>query len=179
MRILIRALASVLLVVLSSTCLFSQRGDSAPCASQCDYVELFRKDGWDIPGIKNATIKGARAAIPDHPDVYLTVLEPATRVSTIQSFRCSREHSGRLEVEDVEIGIVALSSYDVGGRVFAYNLTYGVDGVAAQWSVTFYDLDGSGQFRLRRSQARGFAPELIPDWVRGLGAPRSGRVVRP
>jgi hypothetical protein len=131
----------------------------------CVYTELYQKDGWAIPGIKGAKKKW-RTAVPDEWEVYITELAPPTRASTIQSFRCSREDAGRLEIEDLNMGILSLSSFDVGGRIFAYTLIYGVDGIATEWSVRFYDLDGSGRFRLRRSERNRFVPDLIPDWVR-------------
>jgi len=130
----------------------------------CDHTELYRKDGWAVPGIKGAKRKW-RTAVPNKPEVYVTELEPATRASTIQSFRCSIEHPGRLEIGDVDMGILYLSSFDVGGRVFAYTMVYGVDGIAAEWSIRFYDLDGSGRFTLRRSERNRFVPELVPQWV--------------
>lgn len=154
----------VMLAILTSNLYPQQSGDTS--AEQICYSELYRKEGWTIPGLQGARKKGGRGAVPEKPDVYLTALEPPHRGSTIQIFRCSREHTGRLEIEDLDVGIIDLSSFDVGGRIFAYNLIYGVDGIAAEWSIRFYDLDGSGRFTLRRTERSRFTPELIPDWVK-------------
>jgi hypothetical protein len=155
---------SIALIVVASAIAYSQEA-SDKAAPTCGYSELYRKDGWVIPGIKGAKKKW-RAAVPDKQGVYMTALEPTERAATIQTFRCSREHTGRLEVEDVDVGVGDLASFDVGGRIFAYNLVYGVDGIAAVTFVRFYDLDGSGRFTLIRGERNRFVPELIPDWVK-------------
>src|ERR1700730_4695786 len=126
----------------------------------CSFSELYRKDGWVIPGLDGAT-KKERVAIPDRAGVYKTTLEPTKRASTIRVFRCSQEHGGRLEIEDISMGIEYLSSFDVGGRVFAYSLSYGVDGIAASWLVMFYDLDGSGRFTLRIGEGNRLIPPPV------------------
>jgi hypothetical protein len=145
--------------------------NNAPCqqpsdkeAPSCCYSELYRKEGWVIPGIKGAKSKW-RVAVPDKPGVYMTELEPTSHKATIQSLSCSREHTGRLELEDLDVGIINLTFFDIGGRIFAYNLVYGIDGIGAEWTVRYYDLDGSSRFTLRRSERNRIVPELIPDWV--------------
>ena len=142
--------------------------------SSCQYSELYKKEGWFVPGREGAKSTRARTAVSGKMDIYFTVLQPARRESTIQVYRCSREHIGRLEIEDITMGIGYISSFDVGGRVFAYSLTYGVNAtdigtqvpVAAVWSVKFYELDGSGRFTLRRSERNRIVPELVPGWVK-------------
>jgi hypothetical protein len=151
-----------------------QPSDKIPVPT-CDYSELYRKAGWDIPGIKGAKTKDGRMAVPGKPGVFRTELEPASRTSTIHTFRCSREHPGRLEIEDIDIGIGSLSTFDVGGQIFAYGLTYGVRvvengqpmDIAAEWSLKFYDLDGSGRFTIIRGERGRFVPEFFPNWVKG------------
>lgn len=146
--------------------------NNAPCqqpsdkeeAPTCCFSELYRKEGWVIPGIKGAKSR-LRVAVPDKHGVYMTELEPTKHGATVQSFTCSREHAGRLEIEDRDVWITNLTSFDVGGRIFAYNLLYGIDGIGAEWTVRFYDLDGSGRFTLRRSETNRIVPELIPEWV--------------
>jgi len=76
------------------------------------------------------------------------------------------KHSGRVEIEDLDVGIMSLTSFDVGGRIFAYDLEYGIHGIGAVWTVKFYDLDGSGRFTLRRSELVRIVPDLIPAWVK-------------
>ena len=131
----------------------------------CEFSEIYRKEGWIIPGRDGANKKW-RVPTPNKPGVYMTELVPTQRASTVQSFECSREHAGRLEIAEIQMGIESLRAFDVEGRTFAYKLSYGVDGIGASWLVTFYDLDGSGRFALRRSERSTFVPELIPDWVK-------------
>lgn len=155
--------ASALIIVLLGGAYSQQPENKLPT---CDYTELYRKEGWVIPGIKGAKKKDGRTPVPDNPGVYVTELDPNTHAATIQTFRCSREHTGRLEVEDIDVGIGYLSAFDVDGQIFAYNLVYGIDGIGAEWPIKFYDLDGSGRFTVRRSERIRVVPDLIPDWVK-------------
>ena len=98
----------------------------------------------------------------------MTELEPTTHKATIQSFHCSGEHVGRVEIEDRDVGIIGSSIsllFDVDGLIFACNLVNGIDGIGAEWTIRLYDLDGSGRFTLRRSERNPIVPQLIPDWV--------------
>ena len=160
-------LCAVLAIVLACNNAPCQQSSDKAETPTCCFSELYRKEGWVIPGVKDAKSKW-RVAVPDTHGVYMTELEPTTHRATIQKFSCSREHAGRVEIEDLDVGIANLASFDVGGRIFAYNLMYGIDGIGAEWSVRFYDLDGSGRFTLRRSERNRFVPELIPDWVKDI-----------
>lgn len=169
-----RQIVWVIGVILAvSTLGHSQELNGKTAEPICEYSELYRKDGWTIPGLDKVT-KKRRAAVPGRTGVYLTMLEPAKRVAILEIFRCSREHAGRLEIEHNQIGIDSLSLFDSGGRVFAYSLTYGMDSVengrsvpiGAIWSIKFYDLDGSGRFTLRRGEKNRIVPDLVPDWVK-------------
>lgn len=157
-------LCAVLAIIVACTNAPCQQSSDKAEAPTCCYSELYRKEGWVIPGLKGAK-SGYRVAVPDKHGVYLTKLEPTANGATIQKFTCSREHAGRVEIEDLNVGIINLTSFDVGGHIFAYNLVYGIAGIGTEWSVRFYDLDGSGRFTLRRSERNRFVPELIPDWV--------------
>jgi hypothetical protein len=163
---MVRLLCTISIIIAFVGPAYSQQLVEKSPPPACDYTELYKKEGWVIPGINGAKKKGDRTAVPSKPETFMTELEPTARRATIQSFSCSREHAGRLEVKDLDVGIMDLRSFDIDGRIFAYNLVYGIDGIAAEWSVRFYDLDGSGHFSLRRSERNRFVPELIPDWVK-------------
>ena len=139
--------------------------DAVALSPTCEFSEIYRKEGWIIPGRDGANKKW-RVPTPNKPGIHMTELVPTQRGSAIQSFECSREHAGRLEIGEIHMAIESLRAFDVGERTFAYKLSYAVDGVGASWLVTFYDLDGSGRFTLRRSERSTFVPELIPDWVK-------------
>lgn len=142
--------------------------------SLCSFSEVYRKDGWVIPGVEGARIKGQRMAFNNLPGVYVTMLEPVTSESTITDVWCSGDHNGRIEVEDRSIRILNLWSFDLGGRKFAYGLSYGVDvinngkrvPVGASAALMFYDVDGSGRFKVLRGAQFPFVPDIVPDWAR-------------
>jgi len=134
----------------------------------CGYSELYRKEGWLVPGLDGAKKKMARAAVPGKPGMYLTILEPAKRASSIQVFQCSQAHVGRLEMADIAVAVGDVYAFDVGGRIFAYGVVYGIDGIAAEWHIMFYDVDGSGRFTVRRSERSRFVPDSTPDWIKEL-----------
>lgn len=160
-----RIICTIALVAASSVPGYPHPSPDNSVAQTCGYTEIYKKKGWTIPGVDGAK-KMWRVAGPGRKGVYMTKLEPVTRAATIQSVSCSREHPGRLEMEDAEIQIIGLSSFGVDGRNFAYNLIYEIDGIAVEWNVTFYDLDGSGHFTLRRGETSRVVPDLLPDWVR-------------
>jgi len=94
------AIVAIVIACNNSPCPQSRDKTEAPA---CCYSELYRKEGWVIPGIKGAKSKW-RIAAPDKHGVYMTELEPITHRATIQSFPCSREHAGRVEIEDLDVG---------------------------------------------------------------------------
>jgi hypothetical protein len=149
----------------------AQQSPEKPTPS-CTFTELYRQEGWTIPGVKGAK-KKARWSVPYEPGVYATTLIPENRRARFETFACSRELPGRLEVAGTDIGIHLLYSFEVDGRVFAYELQYGIDVVengksmpsSALWGLKFYDMDGSGLFTVRRGE-RSLFPEFIPDWVK-------------
>jgi hypothetical protein len=151
----------------------SQPLSKAP-APLCSFSELYRKDGWAIPGLEGARIKGQRMAFNNLAGVYVTMLEPATSESIITDVWCSRDHDGRIEIEDRPIRVLNLWSFDVGGRKFAYGLSYGVEAiqngkripVGTSAALMFYDVDGSGRFKVLRGAKFPFVPDMVPDWAK-------------
>ena len=125
---------------------------NAPTPS-CHFSEVYRKDGWIIPGLEGAKTGGQRMVFKNLPGVYVTILEPTTSESAITDIWCSREYTGRIELEDQPIRILHLWTFDFGGRKFAYGLSYSIDAiengkripVGAASAVIFYDVDGSGR----------------------------------
>ncbi len=173
-----RASWIVLIAVLSVNAQSQRAPVDGIATPTCNYSELYRKDGWTIPGLDGAKAEGKRMALTNIPQMYVTVLEPAQLESTLTDIWCSREHSGRIEVEDRPIQILHLWAFDFAGRTFAYGVSYSIDvmedgkrmPIGASSSVLFYDVDGSGRFTLNRGARYPFMPDLIPDWVK---APKS------
>jgi hypothetical protein len=120
--------------------------------------------------------------------VFVTVLAPVEQEAVMTDMWCSRDYSGRIEVEDVPIRVLDLWAFDFAGRVFAYGVSYGKDAIqngvrvpiGASSAVMFYDMDGFGRFKVRRAAKYPFIPDVIPDWAKNgadaasLANPKSG-----
>src|SRR5215472_3218888 len=136
-----------------------QEPATEPTAPACNFAEIYKADGWSIPGLQNAKIK-QKANFVNLPGVVVTKLEPSVTEATLTQISCSREHPGRIEIEEKPIGILELTAYEYKGRVFAYGLYY--EGQAIEDSARvrlgcassylFYDVEGSGHFTLRNGR---------------------------
>jgi hypothetical protein len=166
---------AIILVVLASLDAFPQQlAPKAATPTTCSFSEIYRKDGWTIPGLPGVKVKGQRAKLTNMPGVFVTVLIPRESEAMMTDIWCPPDHSGRLEMEDQPIRILDLWSFDFSGRVFAYGISYGKDAMqngirvplGAASAVMFYDLDGSGHFTVRRWARWPFMPDFIPDWAR-------------
>jgi len=139
----------------------------------CNFSEVFRKEGWSIPGLKDAK-RSLHGEFKNIPGVFVTVLIPPDENSfTITDMSCSREHEGRLELVERAIQIQKLWEFDFNGKVFGYRVLYNWEAVengrrysvGATSDIVFYDLDGSGKFTLRKS----FLPIssiIVPEWAK-------------
>lgn len=161
--------------VANAYCQAPSHGD-APAL--CTYSELYKKSGWKIPGLEGAKPKGERANLKNLPGVSVTMLQPSEPETFLQDVSCPYDHPGRLVVEDNSpIKVLALWSFDFGGRVFAYRLSYARETIdngkrselAAASTVFFYDLDGSGRFSVLKRATVG--PPSIPDWAKSSADP--------
>jgi hypothetical protein len=143
----------------------------------CSFSEVYKKAGWTIPGLAGATVKSQRAKLSNLPGVFVTMLQPSEPETDFQHVSCPYDHPGRLVVEGEPIKILDLWSFDFGGRVFAYRVSYAREAVnggvrselAAASTVFFYDTDGSGTFTVMKGATMGvgsFAPAFIPDWAK-------------
>lgn len=148
----------------------------------CIFSELFRSDGWNVPGLEGAKVKRARSKVTNIPGLFLTMLEPADPEVDLTEMNCDQQHPGRVNVrENAPIKVLDLWAFDFGGQVFAYRLSYAGEAIydgkredlAWATSIFFYDLDGSGRFTvIRYPTFKGkpdfttYLPEFIPDWVK-------------
>jgi hypothetical protein len=138
-------------------------------------LEVHRNDGWKVPAISaDVEVKDRRAKFENIPGVYVTVLKPKEPRTTMMDIWCSRENRGRIEMQELPIRILHLWRFDFEGRVFAYGVSYGNDAIqngkniplGSASAAIYYDVDGSGLFKIRRGAIYPFMPDLIPDWVR-------------
>jgi hypothetical protein len=168
---------AAILILLSSTLETGplQESTTKLNAPACNFAEIYKADGWSIPGLQNATVK-QKANFRNLPGVVVTKLEPppSATEATLTHISCSREHHGRIEIEEEPIGIIELDAYEYKGRAFAYGLNFERQAVengarvstGASSAYLFYDLDGTGHFTLRKSALWPFIPEIPEAWAK-------------
>jgi hypothetical protein len=63
---------AIALVILNVVSAYSQQPSTTIAAPACGYSELYRKNGWAVPGIKGARKKHGPTAVQGKPGVYAT-----------------------------------------------------------------------------------------------------------
>jgi hypothetical protein len=150
------------------------QGDATITCGQSGSIT--KKEGWTIPGLKGAKLK-QHATLENLKGFSLTIMEPGDAESIITYARCSQTGTEIEEKTDLPIKIIKLSSYDFGGRVFAYRLEFsretvqnGVRGeLGGSFRVFYYDMDGSGRFSFAEfltTISGSMIPAFIPDWAK-------------
>jgi len=141
----------------------------------CSFAEVYRQEGWTIPGLDGAK-KQLRQAWKDKPGFFITSLQPSQPESFIfPNASCPYDHPGRLVIENRPIRVMNLISWDYQGKVFGYEVVYALQVIengartelAAATAVQFFDIDGSGRFSVMRppDYRNLFAPTVVPDWL--------------
>jgi hypothetical protein len=152
-----------------------QQPPSIAPARTCSFSEIYKPEGWTVPGLKDASIQmrgnvKMRGNFTNLPGVTLTKLQPVNEETMITEIYCSPDQ-GRLEIEELPIRILELTQYEYKGHVFAYGLEYEKNVIhngersrlAAASGFLFYDPDGSGRFTIRKWASWPFMPSLPPD----------------
>jgi hypothetical protein len=147
----------------------------APCA--CQFASVFKAEGWTVPGVEGATLKSPRAEYnvgKMKKGVYVTTMKPGDKPSTVTWLHCSSDLPGVTQIQTIEIEALELRKFDVNGTVFAYGVTAGWMGredktgkfvrLGMADDKLFYDIDGSGKFKLMKNADYPFNIE-IPSWV--------------
>jgi hypothetical protein len=154
---------------------FPQAKTASEATKTCAFSEIYRKDGWTIPGLPALDAKSVRKRLSGAmPDVFATTLTPSVSQTTFIRIWCPSSQNGRLQIAEQPAGIIWLISFDFKGRVFAYGVRYGLERIengtrrdaGMESGFVFYDLDGSGLFTLRKSTLPMPSPDFIPDWVK-------------
>ncbi len=159
----------IVLIVLGTSITASQQPTPKTTSSTCSFSEIYKADGWIVPGLQKASVK-KRGTLSNIPGVTATILEPAETESTITSIQCSRDDGGRLEIEEQPIEILELSAYEYQGRIYAYGLSYEKQAIqngtrvplGAASGFLYYDLHNSGRFTVRKWAKWPFVPDLPP-----------------
>jgi len=159
-----------LLMVLGTSMVFSQQPTPKPTLPTCNFSEIYKADGWTVPGLLNARVK-KRATLSNIPGVTVTIFEPVQPETTITAINCSRDLDGRLEIEELPIKILELSAYEYKGRAYAYGLSYERQAIqngarvplGAASGFLYYDLHDSGRFTMRKWAKWPFVPNPPPN----------------
>jgi hypothetical protein len=176
---------ALMLVISFGATARSQSPQQINSTPACSFSEIFRKEGWTVPGRDGAKPKSKRAELGGQPGVFVTRLEPAQAEADLTELWCPPDHPGRIEVDQMPIKIVDLWSYDLDGSVFAYRLLYARERLDADGTredtgmviaVYLYDVVGSGKFTTMIGAKQGvgyFVPSFMPDWIKSRAATRS------
>ena len=146
---------------------FPQHPENTRQAPGCDFSEVYRKDGWAIPGLRNARFR-SRAKFQNIPGVVAISLSPIEPETAITQVSCDREHAGRIEIEELPIRILDLTGYEYEGRIFAYGVSFEKQvlqngsrvPLGAASGALFYDNDGTGVFSIYKYAKWPFVPVL-------------------
>jgi hypothetical protein len=177
---MLRTCLVAIIIVLGVGNAFCQQPSQNVASPVCSFNELFRKDGWTVPGVLGAKAIKQRGKLSNIEGVFVTMLQPGEVEANLTDLQFDQDHKGRVEIEDLPIKILQLWSFDFGGQVFAYRVMYAREALeggkreelAAAATVFFYDMDGTGKFtamrwpKLEKSTGFGNLPEIIPDWVK-------------
>jgi hypothetical protein len=161
--------------ILSTSSAFSQTPATSSSSSKCQFSEVFRQEGWTIPGVDSAKSK-QRTALAKHAGMFVTMYDPLDAEINLTIATCKSTQEGRLEIKEISAKIIRLWAFDAGSKPFAYRLEYaeaassddkrGEPGSSP--IIFFYDLDGSGTFTLFKyaDPAKSVSlPSIIPDWA--------------
>jgi hypothetical protein len=136
---------------------------------------LFNGHGWIVPGVVGATAKSSRAKYKtSDSSVYVTLMTPGQESATVTRLQCSKSQPDATEVQTIDVEALQLWKFDLDGKVFAYGVTAGWMGredrtgrlieLGTAEDLLFYDVDGTGKFKLMKRASFPFVPD-IPRWV--------------
>jgi hypothetical protein len=143
--------------------------------SPCYFSEIFRYEGWDIPGLKGSTPTKVHYTFDYALGVTAVGLKPGPAEQSLVLLRCSAKSPGRIEFRLRPVKVIELWRCDYKGKVFAYGARYGLQRIVGRkredllegMSILFYDLDGSGKFVSMKYQSGLLLKAIeVPDWVK-------------
>jgi hypothetical protein len=175
-RIRLSTLCALSLALLSPSGLATYGQGSEAVEKLCRFSEVYRAEGWKIPGVSGAAPKGGRLALQNLPGTFLTDLVPGKSDQRMVLPNCQQDFPGRLAIREAPVRVLAMSRVDFNGRVFAYTARYEpqtlVNGVPHRSmefvQVVFYDVDGSGRFTVMKYDMQGLflnSPD-VPEWAK-------------
>jgi hypothetical protein len=152
---------------------------SASCATG-GIKRIVNKQGWKIPGLGETSIFKARDVWKVRSDdgneefrVYSTLYKSKREViSELPTYALADD--GVLYVGSRSVAVDEIVQFDVGGRVFGYNVNCTLKsfdarthtgGSTGQITVYYYDDDGNGVMSTLETGRPPYSPRL-PEWVK-------------
>ncbi len=140
----------------------------------CNIIELYNREGWEIPGIRNVRLKERITNITaDNEEVSVEVLQPIDRVAWLPLISYVPKYPGRIELREQPINVIEIRRYSIKERIFAYRVS--AEQVAAEGKrriaiasaevVMFYDIDGNGRFTIREYATNIPYKLKVPHWI--------------
>ncbi len=145
-------------------------------STACEVKEIYNEDGWDLPGSPIADILKLCPSedIKNQWEQTYFRINPPLRETYVVFFSGSKESSDRFIYECRPVHMDFINVYVKHYHVFAisfFAVTMGIEDngkrvmLGEGTEVFFYDIDGSGRFKLLR-YSEGIQTQLIvPDWV--------------
>jgi hypothetical protein len=148
--------------------------------SGCGVKELFKDDGWEIPGLSGATVQDRALLAGQGVETTVETLAPLTPAASVMTALCAPEEPGRILIRNQTVNVQGLRRYSILGHTFAYRViaedvaVHGDERVAlaSVEILMYYDLDGSGIFKLREYASRVPYKFRIPEWVKAKSGDR-------
>jgi len=170
-----------LIVILTLACsslsaLIMQTGESQKAATPCRIRELFKPNGWDIPGLSKATVKThghyVSKGIPEN--VFIDTLEAKAPEASLIFVGLKSCEMAQMNVRSIDV--TKIERFMMNGHVFGYRVTGVVAGFDKQGRrihygseerVYYYDPDGFGKFSVMRYDDGDLIFKIVvPDWVK-------------
>jgi len=169
----------LLVLIAISSPLMAQAASEPAGSHSCQIQEVFKADGWDIPGLGSTAVKLERGRFDagTEDEIFVTMLESKSPEASITTLSCSRGAAGRITYRDQPVDVREIWRFEKNGHAFAYKVTttwMGVEGksrypLGTAMTLLFYDPDGTGRFSVMRYSDVDFPFKLIiPDWVKQL-----------
>jgi len=139
----------------------------------CDFAEQYNPAGWEIPGVTDSKVVRSEgpSSVAGVGGVFADALDLREKRASLLVLYCDPKHPGRLVMRDQPVNVRSVTRFRRNQRVFAYRVVADrVEVAGGEWrevgeseTLIYYDVDGSGKFKLRR-----WATLLtldVPDWT--------------
>ncbi len=160
MKLPIKSLLSVFFVLAGVSVFFAQ-SQSSP--AQKVESSAIKSDGWTLPNLSNSRVVFEGTKVLNNAVVKLLIQNlNSPQEMKLQFFL--RSPTGSLEILEQETEVSTVTSYELGGRIFAYKVDYvpfeRYEDIKVRlgkvYPYFYVDNDGDGVFEERRSSSSPF-----------------------